>query len=237
MKWFSRRAIVSMINAWNVFCNWKLVESYNAQISKGDTVSYDGNIFVVEEQFVEKISASLLLFYKPVGYVCSKSDPHNATIYDILPEMYHSWYYLWRLDKDSRGLVLLTDDPKLVNHYEHPRHWITKEYLVTLHKPFSEDAANRCLSGIQDGEDLLKCIECEVLDIPWYQKYKQFLLQDDQIRQWSFVRIVLNEWKKRHIRRMMSGLRYHVEDLVRIREWDFDLGDLQSWSFREVSRF
>jgi 23S rRNA pseudouridine2605 synthase len=79
----------------------------------------------------------LLLFNKPKGYVVSKSDPHNKTIYELLPPEFHSYYYIGRLDKESRGLVLLTNSPELVHQYEHPKFQVEKEYLIQLSSPFS----------------------------------------------------------------------------------------------------
>lgn len=66
----------------------------------------------------------------------SKSDPHNDTIYELLPEQFKNRYYIGRLDKDSRGLVLLTDTPALVHQFEHPKFEIEKEYLIQLTSPF-----------------------------------------------------------------------------------------------------
>ncbi|MDR2540706.1 MAG: hypothetical protein LBD11_02760 [Candidatus Peribacteria bacterium] len=80
---------------------------------------------------------SLILFNKPRGYVVSKSDPHNKTIYELLPPEFQSYYYIGRLDKESRGLVLLTNSPELVHQYEHPKFQVEKEYLIQLSTPFS----------------------------------------------------------------------------------------------------
>ncbi|MDR0650179.1 MAG: hypothetical protein LBG59_01925 [Candidatus Peribacteria bacterium] len=78
-----------------------------------------------------------MLFNKPKGYVVSKSDPYNTTIYELLPPTFQTYYYIGRLDKESRGLLLLTNTPKLVHQYEHPRFAITKEYLIQLSSPLS----------------------------------------------------------------------------------------------------
>jgi pseudouridine synthase len=71
--------------------------------------------------------------------VVSKSDPHNVTIYELLPEEFKNRYYIGRLDKDSRGLVLLTDTPSLVHQFEHPKFQIEKEYLIQLSSPFKNE--------------------------------------------------------------------------------------------------
>ncbi|MDR0607530.1 MAG: hypothetical protein LBG52_04150 [Candidatus Peribacteria bacterium] len=78
-----------------------------------------------------------MLFNKPKGYTVSKSDLHNHTIYELLPAEFQHYYYIGRLDKESRGLVLLTDNPELVHRYTHPSFNIIKEYVIQLSAPIS----------------------------------------------------------------------------------------------------
>lgn len=233
-QWFSRRKIIAAIDAGQIFLNEIKVESYWIDIQEGDEV-------VCEEKSwrcgttPDQTDSHLLAFHKPIGYVCSKADPHNAIIYELLPKEYHGWYYIGRLDRESRGLVLMTNDPKMVDQYEHPRHGITKEYLVTLNKSFRKQDAETCLAGIHDQDEFLQCVECHPLDPTSYQKYEHYLLPNLVKSASCVMRIVLNEGKKRHIRRMMSTLRYHVEDLVRIREWKVELGDLKEGEIKIFS--
>jgi 23S rRNA pseudouridine2605 synthase len=78
-----------------------------------------------------------------MGYVVSKSDPHNTTIYELLPKEFQGFYYIGRLDKDSHGLLLLTNDPKLVNGFEHPKFEIEKEYIVKIDRPLTSRDVQR----------------------------------------------------------------------------------------------
>lgn len=235
-QWLSRRNITAAIDAGTVFLNNKKVESYGEIIVNSDIVKIQDKIWEYTTSNDNKKSEFLVL-NKPIGYVCSKSDPHNTIIYHLLPKQYHNWYYLGRLDKDSRGLVLLTNDPKMVDQYEHPRHGITKEYLVTLNKSFRQEDIERCLSGLEDDkEGILKCIECQILDDKVYDEYKRYLLPDMVKSSSCVIRMVLNEGKKRHIRRMMSAMRYHVEDLIRIREGDVKLDDLKEGEISLISQ-
>ena len=234
-QWLSRRTITAAINSGEVFLNTKKVEAYWEELHTWDIVKFQNK----ERKYISldnQKKSEFLAFYKPMGYVCSKSDPHNMTIYQLLPKEYHSWYYIGRLDKDSRGLVLMTNDAKVVDQYEHPRHGITKEYLVTLNKPFRNEDSERCLEGIEDDGETLKCVECWILSVELYEKYIKFLLPDVVKKLSCVVRIVLNEGKKRHIRRMMSAMRYHVEDLIRIREGAFELDDLKEGEIRVISK-
>jgi len=133
---FSRRAILAMMQQGNIFVNAERVDALKYPLSDGNIVTYDTQTFSVSE---DKKDKRLILFNKPKGYVVSKSDPHNATIYEILPSAFQDYYYIGRLDKESRGLLLLTNDPALVHQYEHPKFGIEKEYLIQLSSPLTKE--------------------------------------------------------------------------------------------------
>lgn len=97
----------------------------------------------------QSTNVSLLAFNKPKGYTCSKSDPHNPTFYQLLPaEFLQKYYYIGRLDKESRGLMLLTNTPQLVYQFEHPSKEIEKTYLVQLNQPFDWNFKEKILGGV-----------------------------------------------------------------------------------------
>ncbi len=82
----------------------------------------------------------IVLFNKPKGYAVSKEDKHNKTIYELLPaSRKKDFYYIGRLDKDSHGLLLLTNDPALVDYYEKPENDIHKIYEVQIDKPIKSN--------------------------------------------------------------------------------------------------
>lgn len=95
--------------------------------------------------FADPVATKLIAFHKPIGYVCSHSDPHNKTIYDILPSDFQHYHYIGRLDKDSTGLVLLTNEQSLVHKWTHPSHEVEKHYDVVLHKSFALSDVDHCL--------------------------------------------------------------------------------------------
>lgn len=207
----ARRQIISLIDQGGVFINQKIVENYKAELSSGDQIfipSLKISVVYQEKQKANLEYPPLLLFNKPMGYTCSKADPHNRTFYELLPEDFRKkYYYIGRLDKESRGLVLLASDPQMVHEFEHPSKQITKEYLVELNRPFDRKLEKRILDGIRHEWEVLRVVS---LYPKWAGK----------------VGIVLNEWKKRHIRRIFKILGYEVIDLQRIRIWNFLLGNL-----------
>lgn len=207
----ARRQIISLIDQGGVFINQKIVENYKAELSSGDQISIPSlkiSVVYKEKQAVNLEYPLLLLFNKPMGYTCSKADPHNRTFYELLPQDFRKkYYYIGRLDKESRGLVLLASDPQMVHDFEHPSKQITKEYLVQLNRPFDRKLEKRILDGISHEWEVLRVVSL-------YSKGA------------GKVGIVLNEWKKRHIRRIFKVLGYEVIDLQRIRIWNFLLGNL-----------
>lgn len=214
--WISRRKFVEFINAWLVFLNWEKIESYAQEVHWWEILE------IRWKNVKEKIKISkwinVVLFNKPIWYVCSKSDGHNKTIYEILPEELANYFYVGRLDKDSRGLLILTNNSELVNWFQHPRNNVEKEYLVQIDKPFSINDFKKVKKWILDEWELLS-----VKTLKFYEQKNKY-----------FVKMILWEGKKRHIRRIMKSLWYRVLDLVRVREWQFELWNLKEWCFRKL---
>lgn len=198
------------MNKESVFINGKKITSYTQELVPGDKIQIKSTNIQINEIVQEKEESSvLILFNKPIGCVASKSDPHNKTIYDVLPPEYHNYYYIWRLDKNSHGLLLLTNDPALVNEYEHPKHGIEKEYIVELDQELDAKDIQRVLSGVKDEDEMLRAIKITKHKKPYHYS------------------ITLNEGKKRHIRRMFKTIGYRVMDLERVREGKYLLGDIK----------
>ena len=215
----ARRRLTWLIDQGKIFVNGQKVESYTTEIQEGDEIRIEGK---KDEANLKNASqpASLLLFNKPKGDVVSKADPHTKTIYTLLPHEYQKWYYIGRLDKESHGLLLLTDDPKLVHEYEHPRFGIQKEYIVELDRQLGPKAKQECLLGVKDEGELLVAVKV--------------LLNRTRRGKWFYYNVILQEGKKRHIRRMFKKLGYQVVDLQRIREGKYILGDLRMGKWRLV---
>jgi len=259
----SRRTITAAIQDGSVFVNGQKVEWFGTILEYGQVLT--GRI--ADKHLNDTISdtnikSEIILFHKPVGYVCSKFDNNNKTIYRLLGDQYRNYYYIGRLDKESRGLVMLCNDPKIVDQYEHPRNKITKEYIVTA-KVRDQDFVKRLVEGTKDervhadssrdfvslvqklfvkwllvdedgklakkdnkNADLLKVVSLEM--IVWSDKLlRQFGIQEVDPRGKIFnFRIILNEGKKRHIRRLLSAIGGEVLDLVRVRIGEYTLDGL-----------
>lgn len=178
----------------------------------------------------------IVAFNKPVDYVVSKDDKHNKTIYEILPKSWkEDFYYVWRLDKDSRGLLLLTNVSELVNEFEHPSRNIFKIYEVEITKPFRTQLRDRFKKWILVTEDweLVKNPQDEKyrwVQMDYLQAYDVSYHKDSKWR--YFVRILLTYWKKRHIRRMLKAFGYKINSLTRVKYWKYELWKIRPWQYQ-----
>lgn len=178
----------------------------------GDVILVDKTSYIVPDAHIEK---RVVAFHKPVGYLCSKDRSQGQTIYDILPDWMQHYQYIGRLDKDSRWLLLLTNNYPLVHQLSHPRFGLEKVYMVRVDRMFSDDHVKACLDGVLDQGDLLKALT---------------ISYDGDV-----LCIVLGEWKNRHIRRMLAVLGYKVLDLCRIQEASIYLDDLPAGSWKDIT--
>jgi len=203
-KWLSRRKIVSLIQSERIFLNNKNIESFKTELKNWDILTVINEEWIKENIAISEDNKTqqwkIIVFNKPKWYVVSKSDPHNNTIYELLPEEFWNWYYIWRLDKDSRWLVILTNTPSLVHQIEHPKFEIDKEYLIQLTSQFKDEDKQRAKSWIIDEWELLK--------------FKDIIPTKDTL----IYKVILKEGKKRHIRRVIKHLWYNLIDLQRIKE-------------------
>ncbi len=150
-----------------------------------------------------------ILFNKPVGYVCSRRQQgDNPTIYSLLPKEYQHLKPTGRLDKDSSGLLLLTNDGDLAFKMTHPKFEKTKVYEVALDKPLHELDLQKINNGLElpDGKSRLQLKK----------------MQDD--KGWQ---VTMHEGRNRQIRRTFAALGYEVIELHRTAFGPYQLDDLQ----------
>lgn len=164
----------------------------------------------------------VIALHKPLGYTCTNRKFRNEeNIFSLLPEKYKNLIIAGRLDKESRGLILLTNDGNLANEITHPRHGHDKKYLVRFAREDQMALSERDLyARARDG---IKTEEGEILTAKAIRK------EGDR---WA---ITLGEGKKRHIRRLFSGMGLKVSDLQRVNIGELGLGGLGIGEFRVLS--
>lgn len=213
-----------------IYVNNTLIDSYQAEVFEGDELK----ILLDDKHnkpFVEKVNIffhppRLVLFHKPKGYVVSKDDPHNKTIYELLPDSRHDdFYYIWRLDKQSTWLLLLTNEPRLVDHYENPEHDINKVYKVRIDRPLRTKDVKKAKKGVRLTRDWKLPEEWEDAEL-----LSCASIRYERDEYWKFwLIIVLKEWKNQHIRRLLWHLGYKIFELTRIKVWKRKLANIKPW--------
>lgn len=165
---------------------------------------------VCQEQ--EKI---LLVFHKPAGIVCTaeKREKNNVIDYLKYPKRI---FPVGRLDKDSTGLLLMTNDGELVNKIMRAGNYHEKEYIVTVNKAIDQTFCKKMASGVSILDTVTR--KCKV----WQTGEKEF-------------HIILTQGLNRQIRRMCEALNYRVITLKRVRIMNIQLGDLKEGSYRPVN--
>ena len=197
----SRREAERLIEEGKVRVNGKI-----AQL--GDKALPDAAIFVDNKPILHKKveRTTTLLMNKPKGYLCTNADPFtDKTVFQLLqPEFQRlRLFCAGRLDKDSEGLLILTNDGALANRISHPSSEITKRYRVVLHRDFNKADIPKLLNGIEYEGDFLKAEK--VLSAPDVNEGAARRLE-----------VHLHHGKKREIRRLFEAHRYFVKKLVRV---------------------
>lgn len=182
----------------------------------GQTVGQNDQVFLDSHRVDLPLASITLLLDKPVGYVCSRNGQGSATIYDLIPEEFHKLKPVGRLDKDSSGLILLTNDGYLANSLSHPGFKKTKIYEVELNKTLTALDRQRIIEGRV------------VLD----SKPSQFDI--NQLPKKNQLIIKLAEGRNRQIRRTFALLGYSVVNLNRIQVGPYKISDLDGQKYRQV---
>lgn len=161
-----------------------------------------------------------ILLNKPVGYVCSRRAQGDApTVYSLLPAELHQLKLVGRLDKDSSGLILLTNDGDFAYRMTHPKFAKTKIYKVRL----DSDLAPLHQQMIAD-------YGVQLDDGP--SKFSLMRLNDDQRRDWQ---VTMTEGRNRQIRRTFAALGYTVTKLHRVEFGNYSLGDMKPKDYKVVA--
>lgn len=206
----SRRACDELIQQGRVEVNGEIVVSPGIRVSTGDHVRIDGRRVSTHDTIV-------LALYKPRGLVCTRSDEHKReTIYKVLPPMLHSLHHTGRLDLDSEGLLILTNDGDLTQRLMHPRSGIEKEYLVTANQAVTHEDLAKLTKGIYTPEGKLVAKRAELLSP-------------------RRLKIILQHGAKRQIRVMLEALGYKVGRLLRVRIGNLWLGDLKPGEYATLA--
>lgn len=186
-----------------------------SRVSEESIVKFDGKLVTINNEF------HLYAIYKPVGYITSLSDEQGEGIGRFIPEGLRL-YPVGRLDKDSEGLLLLTDDGDLMNKVLTASQAHEKEYIVKTDKRIDKFFIERIQNGV---EILNKAKGCKVLTAP---------CQAELMDEYTF-RIILIQGLNRQIRRMCASLNRKVISLKRVRIVNIELGNMEPGQVCRIS--
>ncbi|MST99718.1 rRNA pseudouridine synthase [Victivallaceae bacterium BBE-744-WT-12] len=208
----SRRAAGDLVKAGRIAVNGRTIREPGFRILPADTVTLDGRPVEPAGRF------HYIMLNKPRGYVCTNADPHapRKAVDLIRLDPPVRLFSAGRLDKESEGMILFSNDGDYVARLTHPRYEIRKTYLVRVTREFTEPELTRIRTGITDGGEHLRVISIAPAGNCLY-------------------RIVLNEGKKREIRRLTAAVGAPTLELRRIRIGGLALGDLPQGAFRELT--
>ena len=179
-----------------------------------DQVEVDGSVVRLPE-------ARWIRFHKPVGVLCTVEDTHGRrTIYDVLPDEYASLRYVGRLDLETEGLLLLTNDGDVANRLQHPRHGVEREYEVCVEGVPSKKDIAQLRAGVMLDDGLARPVRVEIFA---------------PVKERGNLTLVMTEGRKREVRRLMYAVGFQVVTLKRVRFGPVKLGDLPSGEWEVLS--
>lgn len=197
----SRRYMEEVIAAGRVSVNGKIAK-VGDRVEAGDELRIDGR--KINYQVEDEIRRRVLIYYKPEGEICSRTDPENRpTVFEQLPQITNDrWVMVGRLDINSTGLLLFTNDGELANRLMHPSSEIEREYAVRVMGEVTPEIRNTLLKGV------------ELDDGP--AKFESFSdLGGEGINRW--YQVVVKEGRNREVRRLFESQGLKVSRLLRTR--------------------
>jgi len=218
----SRRRCKELVSAGRVQVDGQIAISQGVQIDpEKDAIEVDGKRVLLD---VEKV---YILLNKPAGYLSTTADLRGRkTIMDLLPSTGKRIYPVGRLDKDTEGLILITNDGDLTYQLTHPKHHVDKVYLVWVAGEPTDESLDRLRRGVmlEDGMTAPAVVE------------RQNCRGKSETPSYSCLRITIYEGRKRQIRRMCAAIGHKVQRLKRIQVGPIHLGDLRPGGYRHLSQ-
>ncbi len=209
----SRRKADELIEAGRVQVNGKTVTLLGYEIRTKDKVTIDGKT-------LRMMKLEYYRFYKPTGYITTSDDEKGRkTIYDILPDELKHLRPVGRLDKDSSGLLILTNDGNLVYELTHPSIKVAKVYRVTVDAFLKVEDLEKLAKGIEIEKGKIAYCDCEIIE---------------RTKNETLLEVTLYQGLNRQIRKMIEHIGHNVVHLKRIRHATIDLVGLKKGQYKPI---
>jgi len=214
----SRRKAEKLIVDGRVKVNGKKVTQLGVKVSPKDDITVD-DIPLEKERLVYYV------LYKPTGYISAVTDDRGRkTVIDLLTDVEERVFPIGRLDYNTSGVLLLTNDGEFAHQLMHPKFQIDKVYLAKVTGIPKKKTLDKILTGVRDGKDILKAVNYKIDRI-------------NRRKNVSYIKITLHEGKNRHIRRMLKAIGHPVEKLTRLKYGIIDLKKLQPGAYRALTPY
>ena len=211
----SRRAAERLILAGSVTVNGRIISEL------GSKVDSDRDEVVVSGSPVKARKKLYIVLNTPPGFLCSRTDPEDRRVVgDLLPAEWTNLYTVGRLDKESEGLIFLTNDGDFCLKLTHPRYGIRKQYVAVVEGRLQSGQISRFTEGVEHEGEILKAERVRLVD---------------SNNSHSVVEIELAQGKNREVRRLFEALGHEVVELRRTRIGPIKLGELPVGKWRSLS--
>ena len=213
----SRRKADEYIENGDVVVNGRIVKELGFQVGPKDKVSVEGKL-------IKPLKLEYYRFYKPAGYITTSEDEKGRkTIYDIIPPELKKLKPVGRLDKDSTGLIIMTNDGELINEMAHPSLKVPKTYIVNINGKLTPEHGEKMFNGIEIESDQgdKKTAYAQVLPLELGNKT-------------STIQVVLYQGINRQIRKMFAALGFEVISLKRVQHGTITLEGLKKGQIKSM---
>ena len=211
----SRRKAEELIKDGKVKVNGEVIKELGTKVSESDKVE-------VNNKPIEKETKEYYLLNKPRGVITTTNDEHGRKTVTDLIETSARIYPVGRLDYDTTGAILLTNDGEFANILMHPSNKIDKVYLAKLEGIIKGEQINALKNGIMLDDVLVKASRVKLKKV-------------NQENSTSMVEITIHEGKNHQVKRMFESVGFHVEKLTRERIGIFDIKNLKSGQYRKLT--
>jgi 23S rRNA pseudouridine2605 synthase len=212
----SRRACEELIDQGRVSINGKIVKTQGVRVFPEEVeIRVDGDLI---QPSADKI---VMMLNKPTGVLTTMHDEmHRPCVGDYVSDRSDRLFHVGRLDADTDGLLILTNDGQLANHLTHPAFGVSKTYLVKIPAPVPRDLGKQLRTGVPLDDGLARFDSFRVID---------------STKSEALVEVVLHEGRHRIVRRAFESLDLEVRSLTRVAVGPLSLGDLKLGQLRRLT--
>ncbi|MFC1574781.1 pseudouridine synthase [Gemmatimonadota bacterium] len=211
----SRRQAEKLILGGRVRVNGKVVRTLGSKILPGrDRVEVDGVV-------VEGAKVRWILLHKPAGTLTTRTDPlGRPTVFGLLPGELRKLRYVGRLDQDTEGVLLLTNEGEVLHRLTHPSYEVEREYEAWVEGRPGKDVLQRLRDGVELEDGIARAFQVRM---------------ERKTREGAALNLVLREGRKREVRRLLEEVGHPALGLRRLRFGPIRLGKLEAGQWRELS--